>query len=68
MKFSGENSNNLHLSIFLYDEPSSKTLNLKEIRNYLKDKLGNIDVRIRKDFITFHLNSKDIDEYASIFI
>lgn len=66
MKFSEENSNNLHLSIFLYDEPSSKTLNLKEIRNYLKDKLGDIDVKIRKDFITFHLNSKDIDEYANM--
>ena len=64
MKFSEENKNDFQLTIFLYNDPSSKTLNLKEIRNYLKCKLGNIDVRERKDFNIFHLNLKKIDEYA----
>ena len=64
MNFSRENKNNSQLTIFLYNDPSSKTLNLKEISNYLKRKLGDIDVRERKDFINFHLDLKEQDEYA----
>jgi hypothetical protein len=32
----------------------------------LKHRLGDIDIRVRKDFITFHLNSKNTDEYANM--
>jgi len=63
MKCLKENNSTLH-TIFLYDDPSSKTLNLKEIKNYLKSQLGQVDIRIRKEFITFHLNSKNFEEYA----
>ena len=63
MKFF-EEKNDFHLTIFLYGDPSSKTLNLKEIRGYLKQILGDIDVEVRKDFITYLLNSKDIDEFS----
>jgi acid stress-induced BolA-like protein IbaG/YrbA len=50
--------------IFLYDEPSSKTLDVKEIKEYLRQVLGDIEVKTRGDFIGFHLNTKRIDEYA----
>lgn len=67
MKSSEENKNDFDLTIFLYDDPSSKTLDLSKIRVYLKQKLGDIDVRIRSDFITFHLRSKNVDEYVRKF-
>jgi len=66
MKCLKENNSIPH-TIFLYDDPSSKTLNLKEIRNYLKSQLGHVDIRIRKEFITFHVNSKKREEYAENF-
>jgi hypothetical protein len=64
MKSFKERKNNIHFTISIYEEPSSKTLNLKEIRDYLNHKLGDIDIRLRRDFITFHLNSKKIDNIA----
>ncbi len=38
--------------IHLYGEPSSKTLDLREISGYLLEKLGNVSVDIRKPLIT----------------
>jgi len=64
MNFSRENKNNSQLTIFLYNDPSSKTLNLKKIRSYLKHKLADINVIERKDFINFHLDLKEQDEFA----
>ncbi|UCF12561.1 MAG: hypothetical protein JSW06_11105 [Thermoplasmatales archaeon] len=65
MKFF-EEKNDFHLTIYLYSEPSSKTLNLKEIKGYLKQILGDIYVEVRKDFITHLLNSKDINEFSKM--
>ena len=64
MSFSKEKRSDFHLNVFLYDDPSSKTLDLKEISNYLKQKLGNITVKVRKDFITFNLNPNNTDELS----
>ncbi len=66
MKCLKENNSTPH-TIFLYDDPSSLNLNLKEIKNYLKSQLGQVDIRIQKEFITFHVNSKKREEYAENF-
>ncbi|MGQ9788946.1 MAG: DUF6775 family putative metallopeptidase [Candidatus Hadarchaeaceae archaeon] len=43
-----EKSDNLLTQIHLYEDRSSRTLNLKEIAEYLEDKLGQISVDIRE--------------------
>ncbi len=64
MKFFRENKNNCQPIIFLYNDSASRTLDLGDIRNYIKNKLGDIEVILRPDFINFHLNSKFKDNYA----
>lgn len=52
------------IKIFLYDEPSSKNLDLKELKDYLKGKLQKIDISIRKDFISYFLRDKELERFA----
>jgi hypothetical protein len=64
MRSSRRKESDSNLTIFLYDDPTSKNLNLEKIRDYLKITLPHIEVHIRKDFEKIHLNIKNIDEYA----
>ena len=57
-------NNNLPNTIFLYDDPSSKNLILDEIKKYLITQLGQVNVKIRKEFITFHIDPKELEEFA----
>jgi len=47
------------LKVHLYGEPSSKTLVLREIANYLRDKFGNISVDLRGPFTEIFLSQID---------
>jgi len=51
-------------TIFLYDDPSSKNLILDEIKKYLITQLGQVNVKIRKEFITFHIDPKELEDFA----
>jgi hypothetical protein len=50
--------------IILYDDPSSRTLDLNDIKGYLASKLGHPEIVIKKDFFTEYLDETDIGEYA----
>lgn len=51
--------------IFLYKDKSTENLDLAVLKDYLKEKMANIiDISIRKDFISYHLQKKDIDKFA----
>jgi hypothetical protein len=65
MKCSRQNRIAPPVTVFLYDDPSSKTLDLDEIRDYLLDRLCDIEVKVRKDFITFHLDPASTEDYAA---
>lgn len=65
MKSSEKKKTDPYFTVILYDDTSSKTLSLEEISNYLKKKLGDIEIQVRKDFINYHLNLKIIDKYAA---
>lgn len=43
--------------IHLYEEPTAKALDIKEISDYLKEKLPNIEIDIREEFFIHHLSS-----------
>ncbi len=43
--------------IHLYDEPTAKTLDVKKISDYLKEKLPGIEIDIREEFFIHHLSS-----------
>jgi len=45
------NLSKLSLNIHLYEEPSTKNLNLREIAQYLREKLGHVLVDLRSPFI-----------------
>ena len=45
--------------IYLYNEPSSQTLYISEIAEYLRKKLKDIKVEIRDDFLRFHIKGKE---------
>ncbi len=51
-------------SVFLYEEPSSEKLDLKELKKYLKEKLPEIDISIRKNFISYYLRKKEFERFA----
>ena len=53
----------LPLEIHLYEDKSSKTLDLKEIARYLNDKLGRVSIDVRKPLIAAHAN-ENIEELA----
>ncbi len=46
--------------VHLYDEPSSKTLNMNEIADYISD-IVKCNVDIRKDFFSYFLKQKNIN-------
>lgn len=48
--------------VYLYDEPSSPSLRIGDIEEFLKEKIPDLDVRMRKEFLSFH--SHDLDELA----
>ncbi|MFQ5884455.1 MAG: DUF6775 family putative metallopeptidase [Thermoplasmata archaeon] len=48
--------------VYLYDEPSSPSLRIGEIEDFLKEKIIDLDVRMRKEFLSFH--SRDLDVLA----
>ncbi|TET89320.1 MAG: hypothetical protein E3J35_10545 [Methanomassiliicoccales archaeon] len=48
--------------VYLYDEPSTPSLRIGEIEDFLKEKIPDLDVRMRKDFLSFH--SRDLDKLA----
>lgn len=43
--------------VHLYDELTAKALDVKEISDYLKEKLPNIEIDIREEFFIHHLSS-----------
>ncbi|MBI4721609.1 MAG: hypothetical protein HY769_01150 [Candidatus Stahlbacteria bacterium] len=47
--------------IYLYNGSDASSLNLEEIAEYVKERLGNIEIKVREDFISFHLHT-----YANI--
>ncbi|MFQ6060127.1 MAG: DUF6775 family putative metallopeptidase, partial [Thermoplasmata archaeon] len=62
MIFSREADRALPSVVYLYDEPSSSSLRIGEIAEFLKKKIHNLDVRTRKEFLSFH--SSDVEELA----
>lgn len=51
--------------VHLYEEPDIKALNVREISDYLKERLPNIEIDIREKFFIHHLSSlkeKDREE------
>ncbi len=56
----------LPFCIYLYDGGKTKSLNLKEIVAYLKEKLAKTKVEIREDFIPFVLNKRTGEEKKEI--
>lgn len=51
--------------VHLYNEPTAKTLDVKEISDYLKKRLPNIEIDIREEFFIHHLShfsEKDREE------
>jgi hypothetical protein len=62
MNSSTRNDRVLPSVVYLYDEPSSPSFRIGEITDFLKDRLPNVDVMMRKEFFSFH--SYDIDELA----
>lgn len=45
--------------IYLYNGSDVKGLNLDEIAEYVQEKLGNIEIKVREDFISFCLHTCD---------
>jgi len=45
------NLSKLSLNIHLYEEPSTKNLNLREIAQYLREKLGHVSIDLRGPFL-----------------
>lgn len=70
MYFSGvnmmESRIRLPSSICLYDGGKTKSLDLREIAAYLKEKLARTKVEIREDFIPFVLNKETTEEKREI--
>ncbi|UCD92295.1 MAG: hypothetical protein JSV43_08800 [Methanobacteriota archaeon] len=48
--------------VYFYDEPSTPSFRIGEIADSLKQKIPDLDVRMRKEFFSFH--SHDLDELA----
>lgn len=51
--------------IHLYNEPTAKTLDVKKISDYLKEKLPGIEIDIREEFFTYclsHFSEKNREE------
>ena len=51
--------------VHLYEEPTTKALDVKEISDYLKEKLSGIEIDIREEFFIHHLShfsEKDREE------
>lgn len=60
---SSKNEMNIPSTIFVYEDLSTKNLDLIEIKRYLKRTLGEVKVELREDFIS-HYRKKDIEEIA----
>lgn len=41
--------------IILYNDPSTPNLNLQKIKDYLKTKLNNVDIILRDEFLSYHI-------------
>ncbi len=50
-------------TVYLYEEPLCKNLDINKIKDYIEEKL-NIDVKIRRDFISYHLPKDKIEYFA----
>lgn len=54
--------------VHLYNEPTANTLDVKEISEYLKERLPDVEIDIRKEFFTHHLarfSEKDREEMVN---
>ncbi len=47
-------------AVHLYEDPSSKTLDLREIARYLEEKLGKISIYVRKPFLSKISGGEDL--------
>lgn len=56
------NLSKLSLNIHLYEDPSTKNLDLREIVSYLREKLGHVSIDLRGPFI--RVSSGEIEDFA----
>jgi len=52
---------------FLYNEGAAQILDINEIKEYLKEKLGKIEVELRENFFSFCLLQDDLLYYSKKF-
>lgn len=50
--------------VILYDEPSTKTLDLKAIKTFVNQQLPSVKIVICKDFLSYYLKRKNFENFA----